>query len=82
MTGAIRPRSSLVALAEVATVLAVVLAVLIMIDVEFLCQTVSVGSEGCERHHKEEHTAVRVEGTSKEHTFEETRSLLGIRKQS
>lgn len=72
MTGAIRPRSSLVALAEVATVLAVVLAVLIMIDVEFLCQTVSVGSEGCERHHKEEHTAVRVEGTSKEYTFEET----------
>lgn len=72
MTVAIRRRSSLVALAEVATVLAVVLAVLMVIDVEFLCQTESMGSEGCEPHHKEEHTAVRVKGTSKEYTFEET----------
>lgn len=71
MTVAIRRRSSLVALAEVATVLVVVLAVLMVIDVEFLCQTESMGSEGCERHHKE-HTAVRVKGTSKEYTFEET----------
>lgn len=46
MTGAIRPRSSLVALAEVATVLAVVLAVLMMIDVEFLCQTSVCGLRG------------------------------------
>lgn len=45
--------------AEVVVELVVVLTVVMVVDVEALCPTVSTGSDSCEKHHKEKQTDVK-----------------------